>query len=107
MSAPAGNIPISMNPKAVYDEKDYGFKYGPKWLSAGDTISASTWEIRDAATDAVSTDLEIISSTVIDSNKTSQIWLKAGVKGKTYKVTNKVTTAGGRKMELSFLLPVV
>lgn len=107
MTAPAGNIPVIMNPKAVYDEKDYGFKYGQKWLTGGDTISVSTWEIRDAATDAVSTDLVIISNTVIDTNKTTQIWLKAGVAGKTYKVTNKVTTAGGRKIELSFLLPVV
>lgn len=108
MTAPAGNNAFVADPKAVYDEKDYGFKYAT-WLALGgaDTISVSTWEYRNAKTDEVTTDLVEISATVIDANKTSQVWLRGGVRGTTYRVINKITTAGGRKQELAFLLPVV
>lgn len=102
-----GNIVTRMDPKAEYDEKDYGFRYGPKGLATGDTLIASTWEIRDSADDSISTDLVIISATIIDSAKTSQVWLRGGIAGKTYKITNFITTAGGRKQALAFLLPVV
>jgi len=56
-------------------------------LYSVDTISASEWVDLD-------TDLTEIDDSFTDS--TTTIWLTGGVIGKTYYVTNRITTAAGR-----------
>jgi hypothetical protein len=55
-----------------------------------DTISASAW---------VSTPSGLTLSDAAFTNTTATIWIESGEAGKIYKVSNRITTAGGRIME--------
>ncbi len=93
------------------DLKDYSLDWRlERALADGDTISASSWDLGDAAIDGV----ETTSDTFDDTSST--IWLRVnpgqvaaarwfGV-GCTYRVTNTITTAGGRTIDRSVLLTV-
>lgn len=56
------------------------------WLSSGDSITSSQWFIPDDLAD----DTPSISGAI------TTVWLSGGVDGRTYQVTNRVTTAQGR-----------
>ena len=64
---------------------DYGFDWSD-WLD-GDTLNGSTW--------VVPTGLTEVSNNY--SNTITAIWLSGGTLGETYKVVNRITTAGGRQ----------
>jgi hypothetical protein len=53
------------------------------WLNVADTIAASTW--------IVPTNLIVVASTF--SSTSTTVWLKGGIAGETYVVTNRITTA--------------
>lgn len=55
------------------------------WLD-GDTISASAWTVPDGITKDSDT----------HTSTTTTIWLSGGTAGSSYKLTNQITTAGGR-----------
>lgn len=61
-----------------------------------DTVATSTWFLDAGNDDAV---LAIDSDTNDDT--TATVWLSAGTEGVRYRVTNRITTAGGRTMDQS------
>lgn len=61
------------------------------WLTGGDTIATSTWEI-----EAISGDSDPLTTTDDDSTDgTTTIKLSGGTTGNLYKVYNTITTNGG------------
>jgi len=66
------------------------------WLGA-DTIATSTWTVTTGAT---------LGSTSYTTT-TATAWLTGGTAGRTYTLTNQITTAGGRTDQRSFLIHVL
>lgn len=83
---------FTKDPNAVLD---YAIDWS-KWL-AGDQIQASVWSVSDPALEAAS-----------ETNTAAQatVWLSGGAVGQSYTVTNRITTAGGRADERSFVIQV-
>ncbi len=78
---------IAKDPQAVLDYTIDWLTEG--WLVSGDTLSQSLWSADSGIT---------IDSTSIDvPNGKTTVWLSGGTVGTTYKVTNSITTTGGRK----------
>ena len=75
---------------------DYTVDWGG-WLN-GDTIASSTFTVLPVTITVDST-----------SNTTTitTIWLSGGTLGSTYTVNNRITTAGGRTDERSFVVSIV
>jgi len=100
---------ISKDPNAVLDYlRDWGPETGAAndgsidddgWLQ-GDTISGSTWSF--TGPDAL---LVIESSS--NTTETATVWLSGGTEGRSYTVTNRVTTAGGRTEDRSISIEVL
>lgn len=67
--------------------KDYGFDWSA-WLtsSGNDTIATSTWIV----------DAGITKGATGNTATTTTVWLSGGTAGTSYKVTNRIVTAGGR-----------
>ena len=64
------------------------------WLSS-DTINESIWLAPGLTIDSES-----------ETTTATTVWLSGGSTGKTYKVTNNITTDGGRTDERSFTVSV-
>ncbi|MCC6362142.1 MAG: hypothetical protein IT165_01380 [Bryobacterales bacterium] len=62
-----------------------------RWLN-GDAIATSVW--------AVTAGLTVANDT--HTTTAATVWLSGGVVGETYRVTNRITTAGGRTEDRSF-----
>jgi hypothetical protein len=82
-----------------WDDKDPGdiWDYSLDWSSLlveGETITESQWSVDDAALEIGSGDHD----PSIASNITT-VWLSGGVAGKTYKVTDHITTSRGAEIE--------
>jgi len=60
----------------------------------GDTISTSTWTAASTNQDAVLT-----IGTRTNTPTTTTVWLSSGTTFKTYELTNRIVTAGGRTMD--------
>jgi hypothetical protein len=87
---PQGWIFPIKDPVAILDyEVDWS-----QWLS-GDIIVASQWTAPGLIIQATSF-----------SNSATVVWLSGGNANQRYKVTNQITTSGGRVNEISFWLPV-
>jgi hypothetical protein len=67
-----------------------------EWLSSGDTVSSSSWE--------VPTGLTVSSASV--ANNVTRSFLTGGLAGVDYMITNRVTTQGGRIEDRSILVQV-
>lgn len=82
-----------------YKDVDATLDYTVDWTNwlESDTISVSAWTLPS--------DLTLTSSTNTTLKATA--WIAGGKRGKTYVVTNRVTTAGGRIDERSFKISVV
>lgn len=65
------------------------------WLD-GDTISTSTWIVPSGITDG----------TKSNTSTTTTIWLSGGAAGERYRITNRITTAGGRTDDRSITVRV-
>jgi hypothetical protein len=74
------------------------------WLAGGEAITASTWAI----TGGTPGSSDYLSENSHSNNTTSStIWLKDGAAGATYKLTNHITTDGGRQDSRTAILKVV
>jgi hypothetical protein len=99
---------ISKDPNAVLDYlRDWGPEVGATndgsstddgWLQ-GDTISSSAWSFTGPDT------LLVIAG---DTNTTTAatVWLSGGTAGRSYTVTNRIVTAGGRTEDRSINVEV-
>jgi hypothetical protein len=76
-------------PKDPEDVLDYTLIWTPWLATAGDKITASTWEVTPggATLNVDSSDFTLTSTTA---------WLSGGTDGVTYGLRNKITTDGGR-----------
>lgn len=82
---------ITKDPDATLD---YGWDWAAEdWLGT-DTIVSSEWTVPDGITkeDESNTDTKTV------------VWLSGGTLTETYKVTNRITTSGGRTDDRSFSL---
>lgn len=72
--------------------KDFGLVWTDLLLT--DTINGSSWIVPDGITK---------DSDAFDADSTT-IWLSGGTDGETYRLTNRVTTAGGRTYDETCVL---
>lgn len=77
---------------------DYSVDWAP-WLQAGETVTASTWQVPAGLTQTTP------SPSFTDTETT--IWLTGGTVGETYLVTNHVTTSDTRQDDRSFTIMIV
>lgn len=70
---------------------DYGFDWSD-WLASGEILSVSVWVVASGLTE--------VSTHRADTS--TLIWLSGGTVGKTYRVSNMVTTSDDRIDERSF-----
>lgn len=70
--------------KAPAAHKDYSLDWSD-WLGT-DTVQSSTWEVPDG----------LSKTSTGNTASVTSIWLSGGEVGKSYVVTNTITTAGGR-----------
>jgi hypothetical protein len=66
-----------------------------------DVISTSSW-----AFDSGNEDTVLIKSSPAATSTTTTIWFTAGTPGQKYKITNTITTSGGRTFERSAQIAV-
>lgn len=69
------------------------------WLS-GDTIASSTWTVPDGLTEGTG-DYESTHTAT-----EALVWLSGGTAGRTYAVTNRITTTEGREDERTIYVRV-
>jgi len=82
---------FTKDPNAVLD---YSIDW-TRWL-AGDQIATSVW--------LVATGLTKVADSRAGSLAT--VWLSGGTAGQSYTVTNRITTAGGRTEDRSFVMKI-
>lgn len=85
------------DPDAVVD---YTIDWNDGYLETGETITSSQWSIEPTETDGLSEDASS------NDNTTASITLSGGVTHHTYRVTNRITTTGGRTDERSLTIRV-
>jgi len=84
------------DPDAVLDYTlQWGNDIGALYLLL-DTIATSTWIVPDALT--ITSQLHTLTTTTV--------WLAGGLDGSDYEITNRITTAGGRTDDRTFVLQV-
>lgn len=89
--------------KQPLEVKDYDVDYAP-WLSAiSDTLASLVTSVV-CLTNADDEALEVDSSTFTDD--AVKVWVSGGTDGERYKLTLRVTTAGGRTDESELLFRV-
>jgi hypothetical protein len=76
---------------------DFAVDWGTSWLEEGDSIVASEWSAEEGIT---------IDSEDLDGPK-AIVWLSGGSTNRTYRVTNRITTAAGRVDDRSIHIRVV
>lgn len=77
---------------------------GTGWLSAGETISTSTWSIETKVGDT--SPLVQAPTAPSKTSTTTTIWLQGGSVPNRYEVTNHITTSQGRTTEQSFSIKI-
>jgi hypothetical protein len=81
--------------KTPSEVKDYSFDWSDS--IGADTITSSDWE-------SSSVDLGIATESV--SGSITTVWLRSGVAGTSYTVTNTIVTSGGRTLQDSITIYV-
>ncbi len=76
------------------DRLDYQIDWSA-WLG-DDAISASAWTVPDGLTEHSSS----------NTTTAATVWLAGGTAGQDYRVTNQITTAGGRIKQQSITIQV-
>lgn len=74
---------------------DYGFDWSP-WLEKDETVATSEWILSDGLTKE-------------SDQKTStntRVWITGGEDGRSYQVTNRITTSMGRTDDRTLLIRV-
>ncbi len=83
------------------ETKDYELDWSSVLEPISDTISSSSWTLEaKAATDGLSSVQET------NTSDTTVIWLTGGEVENLYRLTNEITTAGGRTLHRTILLEV-
>jgi hypothetical protein len=84
--------------KEFIKDPDAVLDYAPDWTTwlDGDTIDTSTWTVPAGVT-SESEDFTTTSTV---------IWLSGGTAGESYRITNRIVTAGGRTDDRSLLIRV-
>lgn len=80
------------DPDAV---KDYGIDWS-QWLRFGESITASQWIIPDGLT----------SFDEAFSESGTLVWVSGGTAGRTYPLTNRITTSEGRTDDRTIFLRI-
>ena len=75
---------------------DYSFNWSD-WLVGGDTIQASEWVISPPGLKDEDPD---------HSASISIVWLSEGTVGEQYRVTNRITTTGGRVDDRTIMIVI-
>jgi hypothetical protein len=89
--------------KQPWDRKDYDIDYS-QWLSTGDTVSSASATyvcVEDA--DDVELDLD---GSVTVTGTTTKVWAENGTTGRSYMITVRAITTGGRKIEAEIKLKI-
>lgn len=81
------------DPNAVLD---YGWDWST-WLAVGESITASTWVVDPDEPDG---GLVIDDDSQFEEDATT-VWVSAGTAGVNYRLTNHITTDGGRENDQS------
>lgn len=77
---------------------DYGINWRKKgWLEADENITVSNWSIND--------DSGTVEEGFFTVDRT-MIWFKDGLVGRTYTLTNTITTSKGRIDQRDIIIPV-
>jgi hypothetical protein len=81
-----------------YKDPNANLDYQIDWSSwlGSDTISSSAWTVQSGLTKGSDS----------KTDTTTTVWLSGGTAGQTYRVTNRVVTAGGRTDDRSFWVVV-
>lgn len=90
------------DPKDPDERVDYVIDWSAELTAmGGDTISASTWVVDDAA-------LVIGTGSFVPTftDTATRVWFTGGVSGTKYSITNRITTAGGRILDQTVPLRV-
>lgn len=82
-----------LEPKDPQDVSDYLIDWSD--LLDGDTIATSLWTVPTGITKDSDT----------NTTTSTKIWLSGGTGGVFYACVNKITTAGGRTLERTFIVP--
>jgi len=85
------------DPAAVVD---YTVDWGAGYLS-GETVSASAFSIEPVETGGLAVDA------AASDGQTASVTLSGGLAGHTYRVTNHITTSGGRTDERSLTIRIM
>lgn len=68
------------------------------WLTPGDSLASSSWTVSSTDITASNESFTVTAATV---------WLSGGVLGRTYEITNHITTRGGDQEDKTFVLQIV
>ena len=94
--------PFLKDPSAVLD---YGFDWAELgWLAVGETITVSTWAITEQSGESP---VLLVKDSDTHDTTTTTVWLSAGTSGKTYTVTNHITTSAARQDDRSITVQAV
>lgn len=76
---------------------DYAINWSAQLDAWGDdTIDTSTWIVPD----------ELVAEEESHTTTVATVWLSGGTVGELHRITNRITTAGGRTDDQSFMLRV-
>jgi hypothetical protein len=92
---------VSMTKDPDENPLDFGCDWS-KWLGPVDTIAQSTWTIAGP-------DASLAKDEGLGDSKTAtvtMVWVTGGTLGRTYALTNQVTTAGGRRAEQTIAIRI-
>jgi hypothetical protein len=83
------------------EELDYGLDWAAR-LEDGETIAASEWFYEFPPGENI---LDVFGETF--SDQVSKLWLRSGVAGRTYTITNNIMTSEDRVLEQSVRIKVL
>ena len=89
--------------KQTWERKDYDAD-ASQWLVSGDSITAV-----DVSTECITTPGDaalVVDAPATFTSQEVKVWVSAGTNGKKYKITLKITTQAGRKVECEIIMKV-
>lgn len=96
---------IAVMTKTEYAEKVFNATWQGKLLE-GETIVSSIWELETGQDDALTIFApDSVHPPMINSPLVS-VWLAGGTMWKVYKISNKIETSLGRKLDGAFMLEI-
>lgn len=88
------------DPNEVLDyDIDWAGSVNSPGRAFGDSLTSSTWMLTNVPDDGM-----LVMGATSFSTGATKIWLSGGTVNKQYRITNRVTTVGGRTMDKSGLL---